>query len=246
MLGAITIVPSVARAETLESREREAKETCLAGEYAKGVSLLGELFVETKDITYLYNQGRCYELSGRYHDAILRFREYLRKNHNAGRAPDRVAEAHLADCEARSKQVAAQQDAKAVRPPRARRTEPIARASRGEASQPSSDGLGLRTAGIVGLGVGVVALGTGVLFNVKANHLANELESTRNDYQRSKESSRKSYQTFGWISYGAGAVCLAGGATLYVLGLARGNESRVAVLPALGPGMAGATLQGAF
>jgi hypothetical protein len=31
---------------------------CLSGDYTKGVAILSELFVDTKDPTYLFNQGR--------------------------------------------------------------------------------------------------------------------------------------------------------------------------------------------
>jgi hypothetical protein len=44
-----------------QSRERQAKKACLSGDYAKGVSILSDLFLETGDATYLCNQGSCYE-----------------------------------------------------------------------------------------------------------------------------------------------------------------------------------------
>jgi hypothetical protein len=35
--------------------------------------------VSTNDATYIYNQGRCYEQNGKDAQAVLRFKEYLRK-----------------------------------------------------------------------------------------------------------------------------------------------------------------------
>ena len=89
-----------AQAGGKESRERAAKTACLSGDAAKGVALLAELYVDTNDSTYLFNQGRCFEQNGRYADAIIRFREYLRKNKDAGNATDDAAERHIADCQA--------------------------------------------------------------------------------------------------------------------------------------------------
>jgi hypothetical protein len=83
-----------------QSRERQAKKACLSGDYPTGVSILADLFVETEDPVYLYNQGRCYEQNVRYVEAAERFREYLRK---AGTPSDEIkadVDKHIADCEA--------------------------------------------------------------------------------------------------------------------------------------------------
>jgi hypothetical protein len=88
----------VAHAAADESTKRAAKTACLAGDYAKGVALLAELYVDTSDPMYIFNQGRCFEQNGRYEDAVIRFREYQRKNADAGGAPDPQAEKHIGDC----------------------------------------------------------------------------------------------------------------------------------------------------
>jgi hypothetical protein len=82
------------------SRERQAKKACLSGEYSKGVSILADLFVETEDPVYLYNQGRCYEQNVRYIEAAERFREYLRKAGDLGADVKADVNKHIADCEA--------------------------------------------------------------------------------------------------------------------------------------------------
>jgi hypothetical protein len=99
-LLACLALPAAANAGAKENKARAAKTACLSGDYVKGVALLAELYVSTKDIVYLFNQGRCFEQSGRYEDAIVRFREYQRKNTDAGNAPDMAAEKHIADCQA--------------------------------------------------------------------------------------------------------------------------------------------------
>ena len=69
---------------------------CLSGDYTKGVAILSELFVDTKDPTYLFNQGRCFEQNRRYEDAVARFEEYLRIAEGKLDAADRAAaEKHI-------------------------------------------------------------------------------------------------------------------------------------------------------
>jgi tetratricopeptide (TPR) repeat protein len=79
--------------------EKQAKKACLSGDYVKGVSILAELFVDTGDATYLYNQGRCYEQNVRYVEAAERFREYLRKAPKLTTDDMAEVEKHIADCE---------------------------------------------------------------------------------------------------------------------------------------------------
>ncbi len=68
-----------ARAEAPESKERAARKACLLGDVAKGTEILADLYVETNNPTYIYNQGRCFEQNGRNEQALLRFKEYERK-----------------------------------------------------------------------------------------------------------------------------------------------------------------------
>ncbi len=78
--------PVAARATggTATERAAQAQTACLTGDYAKGVAILAELYVSTRNAIYIFNQGRCFEQNGKYEEAILRFREYQRKNAAAG------------------------------------------------------------------------------------------------------------------------------------------------------------------
>jgi len=115
------LAPSMAHAaesaEGLAAKKRAAKTACLAGDYAKGVALLAEIYVDTNNPIYIFNQGRCFQQNGRYEDAVLRFREYQRKNADAGGAPDVEAEKQIADCmsllESQKKRAAEQKRAEA-------------------------------------------------------------------------------------------------------------------------------------
>jgi tetratricopeptide (TPR) repeat protein len=89
-----------ARAESREAKEKAAKKACLTGKPDKGVELLTDLFIESNDANYIFNQGRCFEQNNRYEDAIGRFREYLRKAKDASAADRADADKHIAECRA--------------------------------------------------------------------------------------------------------------------------------------------------
>jgi hypothetical protein len=273
VLPLLLAVPA-AQAGGVESKEKAAKKACISGDYAKGVSILSDLYVDTNDITYIFNQGRCFEQNGRYADALNRFREYARKLKDAGKTPDAAVVRHIADCQALIEKEEPQPaettpptaPSPATPPVAEQPAPPVAPASLPPQPEPAVTaevagttpdltqpalpaprrGAGLRIAGIATLAVGVAGLATGVILNVKANQLADEMDASNTSYSRSKESTRGSYETFGWVGYGVGAACVAGGAILYILGHIQGRSSQAALLPTAGPGQLGAVVQGAF
>jgi hypothetical protein len=97
-LGLLASQPALAASRA--SLDRQARKACLSGDYLKGVSILADLFVDTGDANYLYNQGRCYEQNVRYVEAAERFREYLRKATKLTNKERSETEKHIADCEA--------------------------------------------------------------------------------------------------------------------------------------------------
>jgi hypothetical protein len=235
--------------ESAQQQATRARKACLSGDYQKGVDILTELFIETKEPMMIFNQGRCLEQSSRYEDAVSRFEEYLRLTKNTGAKDRGEAKEHIVECQAKLDRMRAPAPALPPAPapeipqPKAMPETPeqVAQTLQPE---PVSDGRGLRMAGIVVGSVGVVALGTAVFFNLKANSMAKELE-TPTGYGRSKVTDRKHYETLGWIGYGVGAACLAGGLVLYAIGLGSGS-SQVALAPTLAPGHAGLSFQGVF
>ncbi len=239
-------------------KERAAKTACLSGEYAKGVALLAELYVSTNDVIYLFNQGRCFEQNGKYEEAIVHFREYQRKNVDVGNPPDRAADRHIADCQAllnkergpggASREAPGAAPAAPALPVAAEKPETSARAAEAVAS--ASPGRGWRIAGIIATATGAAGIVTGVFLNLKANQLTSQLDAANNSsttlYQRSAQAQQSHYETGGWVAYGAGAACLAGGAILYYLGYRQALNEQVAVAPMFSSGELGAALQGAF
>jgi len=98
-------------------------------------------------------------------------------------------------------------------------------------------GSGLRVAGIVVGSVGVAAVAAGALMSVKTHSLVDDMVS--NGYDPDKESSRKTYETMGWVSFGVGAAAIVAGATMYYLGWSTARsasaETNMSVVPVFGP-----------
>jgi hypothetical protein len=245
-------LPGPAFAASKQAKERTAKKACLAGDPAKGVEILAELYVDTNDITYIFNQGRCFEQNRRYEDAIGRFREYLVKGEKLTADEKAIAQKRIDACESYLPK---------SEPPPAVVPTPVVQAPPAQApyspqvvatlQQPQKldgqAGSGLRIAGITVASVGAAALLTGVVLNLKVNSMSSDLAKPDN-FNRDTDNSRKDYKTLGWVSYGVGAACLAGGSLLYYLGWHSGRDSvsSVALVPNVASDMAGAVLTGAF
>jgi hypothetical protein len=232
-----------------EAKQRAAKKACLTGDPVAGVAILTDLYLDTSDPTYLFNQGRCFEQNRRYADAIGRFREYLEKAKGLSTADKADTERHIANCASYSRETPAEgartatPNAQIEKAPSVERkpAEVVPASTEPGAGRP---GRGLRIAGAVAAGVGVAGLATGLVLNLKANSMSSDLEESWNS---KTNSTRQSYKTGAWAAYGTGAACVVGGAVLYYLGLRRGDQAApVALVPAVGPDMAGTFIVGAF
>jgi hypothetical protein len=251
-------LPSALAAEK-EAKERAAKKACLNGEPVKGVAILTDLYIDTNDSTYIFNQGRCFEQNNRYEDAVGRFREYLRKAGDRSEADKAEAKKHIDDCQALLGKnggeprpaVEATAPAPAVVPYSQMQPLPAATPQPGAvveaqvatAGPGASAGSGLRAAGVAGASLGGAALVAGVVLNIKANSMVGDLEP---HYNNSTDSSSKTYKTLSLVSYGAGAACVAAGAVLYYLGWKAGNQAQVALVPSVANNSAGVLLAGGF
>jgi hypothetical protein len=245
---------------TRASQERAARKACMTGDVAKGIGILADLFLDSRNTTYVFNQGRCYEQNRQYPEAIGRFEEYLRVTPaQPSNMSDRIiAEQHLADC----KRLLAEGVEPAPGTPTAATDSPppppaievppptvapvAAVAVDGPPARPLP-GAGLRTAGIVTGAIGGGALIAGIVFNLKANGLADELRAI-DGYSDDKDADRKAYKTTAWISYGVATAGLAAGTALYLLGVTAGRAGAgdVALLPVASDQGLGLSLTGAF
>lgn len=257
------LLPQQGNAANAQAKERAARKACLTGDPDTGISLLADLFIDSDDITYIFNQGRCLEQNQRYEEAIGRFREYLTKGRNLKPAFRADAERHIAICQSylgktEPKPAPIQEEKKTI--PVTAEPAAIAQPSDADARPPENElvhrepprsdgtqGAGWRIAGVTVGSVGLAGILTGLVLNLKANAIASDLSRSEN-YSRSADSSRKSYQAYGWIGYGAGAACLASGAVMYYAGWRRATQSAatLGLLPTVSDTMVGTLLTGAF
>jgi len=255
----LLLATSPALAEGNQARERAARKACLAGDASKGVEILADLFVDTKNATYIFNQGRCFEQNRRYEDAAARFEEYLRTPGANLTEEDRtVAQKHIAEC--KQKFEAQRAEAPYQPPPVATVPvpvpEPPSPGSAGSVSAKPAPPTGagghrraLLTAGIVTSAVGVGGIITGVIFNLKANNKVNDMEHQLGAYSDGSVNDQQNYKTLAWVGYGVGAACVVAGGVLIGIGATRSgskSSTRVALAPSILPGQVGAVLTGAF
>ena len=232
------------------AKEKAAKKACATGDFVKGVDILADLFVDTNDLSYVYNQGRCYQQNNRWEQAISRFREYLRKVKDISESDRAETDRQIADCElslGKTVQVAPPPVAAIppvpVVPPETPAPNPgISNVSSKPEPSPSdgSRGKSLRVAGIISAAVGVAAIGTGVGLALKANSLS------ATDYSRSREDERASLKTWSMVGYGVGAAAIVTGVVLYIVGWPSEQSSSVALLPVVASDGASVLLNGRF
>jgi hypothetical protein len=251
-LGALASRAEAAKKATgREALENSARKACMMGDYQKGIDILSDLFIETKLITYVYNQGRCFEQNHRWEEALDRFLEYQRKTPGVDERERSEVEQHIVECKSYLKEQAM------IAPPPVVPTSPGPVAApaapavvQAVAPVPTSEragGMGLRVSGIAVGVVGIAAVATGVILATKTRALSDEFNKT---YNRDKAATRDSYETWGWVSYGVGAAALVAGTTLCILGWRGGRSepeaSTVSILPILSPGTGGVLLRGAY
>jgi tetratricopeptide (TPR) repeat protein len=245
------------KARSTPAKDKAAQKACAKGDYQKGVDILADLLVDTKDPTFIYNQGRCYQQNNRWEQAISRFKEYLRKAKDISNNDREEAESQIRDCEqslgkatyVAPPPISPQEGAVAptAMAPALRTPETTLPAAPMPPSPPPPDavhGKGLRIAGIVCAAVGVAAIGSGVGLALKTQSISSDEQ--KNGPTQAKEDQRKSLETWGWVSYGFGAAAITTGAILYVVGWPSSQSNTVALVPILAPNGPSVMLKGSF
>jgi tetratricopeptide (TPR) repeat protein len=240
-----------AHAQQVDPREIQSRSDCLAGRFQAGADLLARMFAETGNANYIYNQGRCYEQNGKFDEAILRFREFLRTAKGLSAEEKAEVDGHITECQAElDKRLAPPPP---LPPPAS--PPPPSPATGGDVattqSRASTDGRGLRIAGIVSGSVGAAALVIGAIFGISARSIANDVaaDDAQHRYDRSKDERGKLFSNLQWVGYGVGVAGIAAGGVLYYLGNRADHapaSGSVSFLPVLSPGGSGAVLQGRF
>jgi hypothetical protein len=249
---ALLLANTPARAQQVDPRETQARSECLAGRFQAGVDLLAQLFAETANANYIYNQGRCYEQNGKPDEAVLRFREFLRKAKILSAEAKAEVNGHIAECQA----MKAEQEGRAAPattvpvPPSSPGTppstaeaqpeppttitpapdKPIATPSSAglvETGRPSTDSRGatLRTAGIVAASIGAAGLIAGVAFSIETHSISSDVTSnaSHRSFSRTTYDRGSLFSDLQWVGYGVGALALACGGVLYYFGYRAGH-----------------------
>jgi tetratricopeptide (TPR) repeat protein len=123
-------------------------------------------------------------------------------------------------------------------PPAEALTEAVARPAAGR---------GLRVAGVVTGAVGLLGIGGGVYFGLRARSLSDSV-SNASRYSPADAQSGKNAAALQWVCYGAGGAALATGALLYWRGRTQGRERppSFSLAPLVAPNTVGLASAGAF
>jgi hypothetical protein len=241
-LGSLLLCAGGARAQDRDAREVEAKKACLGGHADRGIEVLADLYAETNDPTYIYNQGRCFEQNGRVSEAVTRFREYLRKATGAPADERAQLESHIAQLESE------QRPAPSVTPAPAPAPVVVVQAPAADSSSPERAHR-LKVLALVTGGIGVLAVGGGVAMGLRASELATEVtnDAKMGTYSQSKFDSGERAQTLEIVGYSVGAAALIASGILYYFSAESGPAaSTPAVSVSLGSGSVAAGMRMSF
>lgn len=270
LLAALVLLATPpARAASKESQERAARKACLSGDYTKGVEILSDLFIDSRDPTYIFNQARCFEQNSRWEEAISRFREYLRKATSISAAERADTEKHITDCEALRDAkgtpdashdgasalpnptaapalVPATTSAAPTPTPASSSVTPVPEQTTVVGASPLNPGSGLRIAGITCGAIGVASIGTAIYYYTQAKSYSDKVSKETIPIAADEQAGKRA-QTMQWVFYSVGAAAIATGTVLYVLGWTSADVGRAAgVVPMVAPGLAGISAQGVF
>lgn len=201
----------------------------------------------------LVNIAQAYRGKGDHTNAVFFLNSYLRARPDAPNAAEVTAlrdeEQRLLDDErtAKTAELRAQEEARRAAEADAARTS-AATTTDVTAAVPTDGGpragRGLRVAGLIAGGAGLLLVGTGILFEVSASGTADELEEAAargdlwTDELADKESAGERKATMGAVFIGVGAAAVVGGAVSYVIGWRKGRKTEpVATVVPTGTGV---------
>lgn len=193
-------------------RARDAQVACLAGRYQQGVELLAQLYVETGDPNYIYNQGRCYQQNARFDEALGRFHEYRRKATPLPAADLADLNAKIAECE-RMRALQTGGVAQRADQPRADLVQPGL--SEAERARLNAESARLRKAGVVLWVIAAASLAVGVASSIAVEAVERKNNGIR---EADDDGTGQRLELIQWFAYGAAAVTGVGGTALYFLG----------------------------
>jgi hypothetical protein len=234
-----------ASAQQEDPRPRDALGACSGGDVKKGVAILGELYAETRNPAFVFNQARCYQQNGQLEPAKQRFSEYLRVGTSEPAADLQRAQGYIKEIDDALAKEAARPAAPVV----------VVATPAPAPAAPEGRGRTLRATGIALTVLGLAAVGTGVYLSFKVQATKQDVENkfanmgivTDPGALQQELSNGGRYETWQWVAYGVGVAALAGAATTFLIGgfpfssTAAGDRS-VALAPVMVPGYRGGAL----
>ena len=211
-----------------------------------------------------FNIGQAHRLAGRDEEALAAYQAYLEAEPGGVKAKEargfvKEIEARLAvkrkqEAEEAARR-AAEEEARRKQEEEARKAlppdpEPEPEPEPEPDPEPRRDGGGgwMRPTGIAVGAAGVVSLGIGAFFGLKAKSLSDELSEPGAQFDPGKEADGEAAERNMFITVGAGAVLVAGGVVLFVLGGGDSGEreAQVGWTPVVGDGYQGVAYGGTF
>ena len=228
-----------------DKRPTTALAACASGDVAKGIAILGELYAETLNPAYVFNQARCYQKNDKLEQARASFSEYLRLGTNEPPEDIQRAQAFIkenrrgAGTPARERAGANRlRDARPAERGRARahaahhEHRPRGRRRRRRRDRRLHEPEGKQAND-----------------DINAQFAGKDYVTDGAALQRQIADGER-YETWQWVSYGVGVAALAGAVTTFVLagGLHGGpaDHALVDVTPALSPDGAGGVVRVRF
>jgi hypothetical protein len=218
VLATLTGAPAApADTRARDPREVEAQKDCLSGRLQQGIDALVELYVETKDANYIYNQARCYEQNNRPDEAISRFEEFVRRATDLTPEEKADVQRHLRECEQMKRRLAA---APSAPPPAVPATPTVT----SRAPPPPPVPRSRLATGLFGVAAGAVAVGVGAAIGARVMQ-GKVLD--RYDENQAKWGGR--FNVLEVSAIVVGGLCTIGGATVYFTSGASPGDAGVAL-----------------
>jgi tetratricopeptide (TPR) repeat protein len=233
VLSLLALCPSAHADDIAEAREhfRKGSKAFDLGHYADAIKEYEAAYDIKEDPALLFNIAQAYRLEGDNQNAIRVYKSFLHHLPNARNRPEverRIEELQKAiDQEGRAKEgppdgtlPPAAEPQRAVTPPPNAET-PAAAPIVAAPAPAEHPGRSKKIAGIFLAAVGVAGIAAGGAFAamaVKAGDDLTALNQNMGTFDSSKQSAGKTDQIAEGVAFGIGAVALAAGVTLYVLG----------------------------
>ncbi len=239
-----TATPTPAQKSAVQDLVKQAIAKSQANDHAAAIELYEKAYATIALPTLLSNIGAEYQLATKPVEALKYFCVYLDKDPAGPLASYATGQAKLLQSQLTNTAV---DDANVCKPPKAEPKPveppppppPPGTPSVVTAADP---GKGLKTAGLVTAGIGVVSVGLGLYFGVKAGTISDDITNNtstwRNDiadYQN--EGQRDEYLQIGLLSLGG--VLVIGGTYLYLKGRKKSAAESAAIQPTMMPGSGG-------